>query len=121
MLPSGLRNAAKTVGHLVVQRMPPSPMNNEFVGVTEYVAKSFHDLLAGETESSSTSDSSRGSHHPSRECFMAGTPEGHIGSIHEEEATPINDLDDEVEGDVGAPPHLRVEQLKARHQELEEA
>ena len=29
---------------------------------------------------------------------MAGTPEGHIESIHEEEATPTNDLDDEVEG-----------------------
>ena len=42
-------------------------------------------------------------------------------SIHEEEATPMNDLDDEVERDVGALPCLRVEQLKARHQELEEA
>ena len=52
---------------------------------------------------------------------MVGTLEGHIESIHEEEATPMNDLDDEVEGDAGAPPHLRVEQLKARHQELGEA
>ena len=52
---------------------------------------------------------------------MAGTPEGHIESIHEEEATPTNDLDDEDEGDAGAPPCLQVEQLKARHQELEEA
>ena len=51
---------------------------------------------------------------------MAGTPEGHVKRIHEEEATPTNDLDDEVEGDARAPPHLRVEQLKARHQELEE-
>ena len=32
----------------------------------------------------------------------------------------MNDLDDEVEGDARAPPHLRVEQLKARHLELEE-
>ena len=31
-------------------------------------------------------------------CFMAGTPEGHVESIHEEEATPMNDLDDEVGG-----------------------
>ena len=77
--------------------------------MNEYVAECFHDLLVGETESPSTSDSSRGSHHPSHECFMAGTPEGHVGSIHEEEATPTNGLDDEVEGDVGAPPCLRVE------------
>ena len=89
--------------------------------VSEHVMESFHDLLAEETESHSTSDSSRGSHPPSRECFMVGTPEGHVESIHEEEDTPTNDLDDEVKGDTGAPPHLRMEQLKARHQELEEA
>ena len=88
--------------------------------MTEYVMKSFHDLLVGELESSSSSDSSRGSHHPSREYFMAGTPEGHVESIHEEEATRMNDLDNEVRGDAGAPPHLWVEQLKAQHQELEE-
>ena len=35
---------------------------------------------------------------------MVGTPEGHVESIHEEEATPINDLNDEVEGVQG--PHL---------------
>ena len=52
---------------------------------------------------------------------MVGTPEGHVESIHEEEATPTNDLDDEVGGDLGASPRLRVEQLKAQHQELEEA
>ena len=96
-------------------------MNDELVGMTEYVMESFHDLLVGGTESPSGSDSSRGSHHPSRECFMAGTPKGHIESIHEEEATSLNDLDDEVEWETGAPPSLRVEQLKARHLELEEA
>ena len=52
---------------------------------------------------------------------MTGTPEGHVENIHEEEATPTNDLNDEVEGNAGAPPRLRVEQLKARHLELEEA
>ena len=77
--------------------------------------ESFHDLLAEEPESLSGSNSSRGSHHPSRECFMTGTPEGHVKSIHEEEATPTNDLDDEIEGDAGALPRLRVEQLKACH------
>ena len=83
--------------------------------MTEYVAESFHDLLAGESESPSSSYSSRGSHHPSRECFMTGTPHGHVESIHEEEATPTNNLNDEVEGETGAPTRLRVEQLKAQH------
>ena len=95
-------------------------MNDEFVGVIEHVTKSFHDVLIEEPESPSGSDSSMGSHHPSHECFMTGIPEGHVESIHEE-ATPTNDLDNEVEGDTGAPPRLRVEQLKARHLELEEA
>ena len=74
--------------------------------MTEYVVKSFHDLLARESESLSNSDSSRGSHHLSRECFMAGTPEGYVENIHEGGATPIDDLNDEVKGDAGVPPHL---------------
>jgi len=89
--------------------------------VIEHVVESFHDLLVEEPESLSGSDSSRESHHPSRECFMTGTLEGYVESICEEEATPANNLDDEVEGGVGAPPCLWVEQLKARHLELEEA
>ena len=52
---------------------------------------------------------------------MAGTPEGHVESIHEGEATPTNNFDDEVKRDAGAPPRLWVEQLRAWHQELEEA
>ena len=64
-LPFGLRNTAETVGHPVAQRTPPSPANDEFVGMTEYVMESFHDLLAGESESPYDSDSSRRSHHPS--------------------------------------------------------
>ena len=91
------------------------------MGVIEHVAESFHDLLAEEPESPSSSDSSRGSHHPSHECFMVGTSEGHVESVRKEEDTPMNNLNDEVEGDVGAPPRLRVEQLKARHLELKEA
>ena len=35
---------------------------------------------------------------------MAGTPEGYVESIYEEEATPMNDLDDEAEGDAGLRP-----------------
>ena len=45
VLSFGLRNAAETVGHLVAQRMIPSPVNNEFVGLIKHVTESFHDLL----------------------------------------------------------------------------
>ena len=121
MLQFGLCNAARTDGHPMAQRAPPSPVNDEFVGMTKYVVESFHDLLTGESESPSDYDSSRGSHHPSRECFMVGTLEGYIESIHDGGATLTDNLDDEVEGDAGAPPRLWVEQLRAWHQELEEA
>ena len=115
MLPFGLRNATATVSHLVAQHMIPPPTNDEFVGVIEHIMESFHDLLAEEPESPSGSDSSRGSHHPSCECFMTGTPEGHVESIHEGEATPTNDLDKEAERETVAPPCMLVEQLKAQH------
>ena len=52
---------------------------------------------------------------------MAGTPEGRVKSVHEGGATPPNNLDNEVEEDAGALPRMRVEQLRARHQELEDA
>jgi len=48
MLPSGLRNTTETIGHLMAQRTPPSPTNDEFMGMTEYVMESFHDHLVGE-------------------------------------------------------------------------
>ena len=102
-LPFDLRNAVATIGRLVAQRMVPPPTNDEFMGVIEHVTESFHDLLAEEPESSSGSNSSRGSHHPSRECFMTGTPEGHVESVHKGEATPINGLDDEAEKETMAP------------------
>ena len=106
---SGLRDATEIVGHLVAQRTPPFPASNEFMGMTEYVMESFHNLLMGESESPFDSDSNRRSHHPSRECFMIGIPEGHVESIHEEEGTPMNYLNDEVIGEIGFPPYLRVE------------
>ena len=121
MLPFGLRNVTETVSHLVAQRMIPPPTNDEFMGVIEHIMESFHDLLVEEPESPSGSDSSRGSHHPSRECFMTGTPERHVESVHEGEATPTNDLNDEAERETTAPPRMPVEQLKAQHREIEEA
>ena len=44
-LPSGLHNTTETVGHLVAQRGPHFPMNDEFVGMTKYAAESFHDIF----------------------------------------------------------------------------
>ena len=52
---------------------------------------------------------------------MAATPEGRVESVHEGRTTPTNDPDDEVEGDAGAPPRLRVEQLRAWHKEIKDA
>ena len=40
---------------------------------------------------------------------MMGTPEGHVESVREEEATPANNLDNKAEGETMAPPHMRVE------------
>ena len=52
---------------------------------------------------------------------MADTPEGRVESVHEGGVTPPNDFDDEAKEDVGALPCMRVEQLRARHQELKDA
>ena len=101
--------------------MVPPPTNDEFMAVIEHIMESFHDLLAEEPELPSGSDSSRGSHHQSRECFMMGTPEGHVESVPKEETTPANNLDNEAEGEMEAPTCMGVEQLKARKREIEEA
>ena len=121
MLPSGLCNAVATVSHLVAQRTILFPANNEFMGMIKSITESLHSLLAEGLGLDSGSDSSRGSHHPSQECFMEGTPEGHVESIPTEEATPVGDLGDETEGATATPPRMGVEQLKAQKQEIEEA
>ena len=54
--------------------MPPSPTDDEFMDMMDYVVESLHDLLVGDSDMVSNSDFSRRSHHPLRECFMAGTP-----------------------------------------------
>jgi hypothetical protein len=68
--------------------MGPSPTDNKFVGMADYIVESFHDLLMGDSKMISDSNPSGGSHHPLHKCFMADTPEGHIESVHEEGATP---------------------------------
>ena len=52
---------------------------------------------------------------------MAGTSEGHVESVSTEEATPAGNLGGETKGDTVAHPHVRVEQLRAQKQEINEA
>ena len=117
----GLHNTAATVSHLVAQRAIPFPTNNEFVGMIKSVTDSLHDLLAEGPGSDSGSDSGQGSHHPSWECFMAETSEGHVESASEKEVTPAGNLGDRIEGRTAAPSHVGVEQLRARKREINEA
>jgi hypothetical protein len=96
--------------------------------MADYVVESFHDLLVGDSELISDSHSSGGSHHPWRECFMAevereDTPEGHVDSVHDGNVTPLAHPDDEGEGEdnARAPPHPRIDQLRAQQQKLKNA
>ena len=52
---------------------------------------------------------------------MAGTPKGHVESISTEEATPAGNLGDGTKGGTAAPPHVGVEQPRARKREIDEA
>jgi hypothetical protein len=101
-------------------------MDSEFVHVMDYVAESFCYLLVEDSEEVFDSGSSRGSHHPSRECFMADgshreeTTEGHVKSIHGGEVTPPLDPDDKAGVNERIQPNPRLEQLWARQQKLED-
>ena len=121
VLPLGLHNTVATISHLVAQRTIPSLMNNELVGMIKSITESLHGLLMEGPGSKSGSDSDRGSHHPSRECFMTETPKGHIESVSVEETTPAGNLSDGTKGGIAAPPHVGVEQLRAQKQEIDEA
>ena len=102
--PFSLRNATATACHFVALHMVQPPVDSEFMGVIEHDTESIHKLLTEELESSPSSDSSRGSHHPSQECFMAKTSEGHVESVSEGEATLTGNPDARTEG--GRWPHL---------------
>ena len=119
--PFFLHNAAATASHLLALRMVQSPTDIEFVGAIEHDTETLYGLLNEEPGSFSSSDSSRGSHHPSRECFMTQTPEGHVESASREEVTPTNNPDSRSGEETTAPSGLRMEQLKARQQEIDEA
>ena len=91
------------------------------MGMIESVTESLYGLLAEGSGSDSGSDSSRGSYHPSRECFMVGTPKGHVESVSTKETTPAGNLGGEIEGDTAALPRIGVEQLRAQKREIIEA
>ena len=52
---------------------------------------------------------------------MAETPEGHVKSVSAEETTPAGNLGGKTERGTVAPPHVGVEQLRARKREIDEA
>ena len=52
---------------------------------------------------------------------MAQTPEGRIESVSEGEATPTSNPDSRSRGEAAAPSRLRMEQLRARKLEIDEA
>ena len=107
--PYGLRNAVATACHLMALRMVQTPTNSKFMGVIEHDAESLHKLLIEEPESSSSSGSSMGSHHPSQECFMVDTSEGHVESVSEGDATPTANPDMRDGGKAAAASHVRTE------------
>ena len=54
--------------------------------------------------------------------MLHGTnPEGRVESIFKEEATPKSNPDDWSRGEAAAPSRLRMEQLRARKLEIDEA
>ena len=51
---------------------------------------------------------------------MAETSKGHVESVFEGEATPTHNPDTRTEGEAVAPPHIRMEQLRARKLEIDD-
>ena len=100
--PFGLRNTAQDVRHLITPLMAPKPAKTELVGMTDYLFESIHDLLTGTTKNLSDTGSSEASHHSSCECFMAGSPNGHLGN-NDREVTPPASLGDGAEEGSDAP------------------
>ena len=46
--------------------------------MTDWVTESINDLLRSDSNSLLDSGSSKGSHHPSHECFMGDVEDGHV-------------------------------------------
>ena len=69
------------------------PGGIELVGMLGFVSESDDDLLVTNSSLGSNLDPSCRSHHPSRECFMAETPEGYVEEVeyssgHSRDHTP---------------------------------
>jgi hypothetical protein len=120
VFPFGLRNTAEDVHHLIALCFGSPPVDHEYVRMADYVSESFHDLLAGESETISDSNSSMGSHHPSLECFMADHSKGHAESTRDGN-TPSNGPDAGARVRNQAPPHVQLEQLWEWQKSIEEA
>ena len=52
---------------------------------------------------------------------MTQTPEGHVQSISGEETTPTGNPDARIKAETAAPSHVRMEQLRARKLEIDDA
>ena len=116
--PFGLRNAAGTFTSLATRRSYLPPMSSELVGMVDYAEGSVHDLLASGSESSAKSNSGEGSHHPSRECFMA--------EIHDDPVPSTRHPEEDAEAahvPAASPPQQlsQLEQLQVRQRELDDA
>ena len=55
--------------------------------MADWVTESIHDLLEADFDTLLDSYSSRGSHHPSRECFMADVEDGHVSDYYDDDDT----------------------------------
>jgi hypothetical protein len=86
--PFGLRNAVETIASFVAQCLRSFSTDSEFVEMADYIVDSIHDLLGLDSQTFFDSSSSRGSHHPSQECFMAETSNGHFSSASDSSETP---------------------------------
>jgi hypothetical protein len=76
----GLRNATETIASFMAQRLCPLLAGSDFVGMADHIVDSIHDFLESGSETFFDSNSSEGSHHPSRECFMVEISDGHVSS-----------------------------------------
>lgn len=114
--------------------MRHSITNDEFVGMADYASESVYDLLETDFEPLSGSPSGDGSHHPSRECFMAEVHDSRTSSTGDAEGRPRGvPVRVPAEGVAASHPptlaasvpplqgRLRLEQLQARQQELDKA
>jgi hypothetical protein len=112
-LPFGPRNTEEDAHRLATAPFGSSPIDDEFVGMMGDVSKSFHDLLAVESEAICNSFSNGGSHQPSWECFMAGVPKGRVEDAYSGE-TPPSGPNNRASERNQAPPPARIEQLWER-------